>query len=124
VDVEPRNIVEHPFWWEARPRSYHVVFWQRPFIADDDLPSGVRQDQIMWSSSEWDVSDAADVHEVVAWADAEARRRGSISTLSALMTNDASEEGIVWLAGHDPSVAAEHNYARRLPPDVEPCGPA
>jgi hypothetical protein len=94
------------------------VFWHQPLAPDDARAGGIRQEQIMWTSSACDAVDADDVHEVIAWADGEARRRGSIYTLDAVVTTEGGE-GIVWIAGHDPSVTGR-NFERRCPPDLDP----
>jgi hypothetical protein len=38
----------------------------------------------MWAAAEHYVSEAEDVHEVIAWADEEARRRSAMYTLYAV----------------------------------------
>lgn len=75
----------------------------------------------MWAADENDVLDAVDVHEVIAWADAEARRRRSMYTLYAVIAT-AGERRKIWLAGVDPTVAGGPNFEQRRPPDVDPVG--
>ena len=74
----------------------------------------------MWAAAEHRVLEAEDVHEAMAWADSEARRRSAMYTLYAVTTVGA-EEGLVWLAGVDPTRAlAGPNFERRHPNDVDP----
>jgi len=92
VDVEhvdPRDTV-----WETHPTvDYRVVFWS----------AGAE-------SSEYDVRDAEDVHAVIAWADAEAGSRRSTYALYA-----KARDGLVWLAGIDPTATTRANFAWRHP---------
>jgi hypothetical protein len=61
-----------------------------------------------------------DVHEVIAWADEEARRRSAMYTLYAVVSIGV-EEGLVWLAGVDPTRGlGGPNFERRRPADVDP----
>ena len=100
--------------------DYYVVFWRQPLIRDADRAAGATQDQIMWAASEHCVSDAEDVREVIEWADEEARRRSAIYTLYGV-TSIGVEEGLVWLAGADPTRGVRGpNFERRLPADVDP----
>jgi hypothetical protein len=63
---------------------------------------------------------ARDVYEVIAWADEEARRRSAMYTLYAIVAF-GEEEGLVWLAGVDPTrVLGGPNFDQRHPEDVDP----
>jgi hypothetical protein len=74
----------------------------------------------MWAAAEHCVHEAEDVHEVIAWADEEARRRSAMYTLYAVVTL-GDEGGLVWLAGVDPTkTLAGPNFERRHPADVDP----
>jgi hypothetical protein len=73
----------------------------------------------MWAAAEHCVSEAEDVHEVLAWAESEARRRSAMYTLYAVATIGV-EEGLVWLAGVDPTRVRGPNFERRRPADVDP----
>ncbi len=42
---------------------YRVYFWHRPAAKP-----GADQERLMWHCSEWRLTDAADVHEALAWA--------------------------------------------------------
>jgi len=76
----------------------------------------------MWAAAERCVSEADDVHEVIAWADDEARRRSAMYTLYAVTTIGV-EAGLVWLAGIDPTRGLRGpNFERRRPADVDPVG--
>jgi hypothetical protein len=74
----------------------------------------------MWAAAEHRVGEAEDVHEVIGWADEEARRRSAMYTLYALVAI-GEEEGLVWLAGVDPTRGpAGLNFERRHPADSDP----
>ena len=73
----------------------------------------------MWAAAEHCVLEAEDVHTVIAWADEEARRRSAMYTLYAVATIGV-EEGLVWLAGVDPTRGlAGPNFEKRHPADVD-----
>jgi hypothetical protein len=73
----------------------------------------------MWAANENDMLDVRDVVEAVRWAEEEARRRGSIFTLYAVMDRGGSE-GMLWLAGWNPTFHSSPNYADRQPIDTNP----
>jgi hypothetical protein len=99
--------------------DFYVVYWRQPRIPEPELPAG-GQEQIMWAAAEHYVSEAEDVHEVIAWADEEARRRSAMYTLYAVASIGV-EEGLVWLAGVDPTRGlGGPNFERRQPADVDP----
>ena len=52
---------------------------------------------VMWAAAEHYVSEAEDVHAVIAWAEQEARTRSAMYTLYAVAAI-GDEEGLVWLA--------------------------
>jgi hypothetical protein len=61
-----------------------------------------------------------DVYEVIAWAEEEARRRSAMYTRYAVVAI-GEEDGLVWLAGVDPTRGlAGPNFERRHPADVDP----
>jgi hypothetical protein len=101
--------------------DFYVVFWRQPSIRESELAAGATQEQIMWAASEYCVSKAEDVHQVIAWADEEARRRSAMYTLYA-QVGIGEREGLVWLAGVDPTVHSRPNFERRHPADVDPVG--
>jgi hypothetical protein len=73
----------------------------------------------MWAATENDMLDVRDVVEAVRWAEEEARRRGAIFTLYAVMDR-GGQEGQLWLAGWNPTVHSRPNYEDRQPTDVNP----
>ena len=82
--VDPRDAD-----WEVGPTvDYCVVFWSD-----------------RGEASEYDALGAEDVHAVIAWADAEARSRGATYALYAKL-----REGLVWLAGVDPTSTNRPNF--------------
>jgi hypothetical protein len=62
--VDPRDIR-----WEVDLPIYRVYFWHRPAAEP-----GVGQELMGWSSDEWRLTNAADVHEVLVWANGPAGR--------------------------------------------------
>ena len=92
--VDPRTDAE----WGSDPTvNYRVIFW----VAENH-------------SDEYDLLDAEDVHAVIAWADAEARSRGSTYTLYGKV-RDGERAGLVWLAGIDPTAKSRPNFHRAQP---------
>src|SRR4051794_29060973 len=84
--------------------DYHVEFWTH--VSGD-----------LWESSEWRITSVADICEALAWADAEARRRGATYTLQAVIdTGDAEER--VWLGGNNPTWGKDE-YERSLPVETQ-----
>ena len=74
----------------------------------------------MWASDEQYVREAADVHEVISWAEEEGQCRSAMYTLYAV-TPGPDREVLVWLAGVDPTNTGP-NFARRQPAGVDPVG--
>ena len=70
----------------------------------------------MWAAAEHYVSEADDVHAVIVWAEEEVRRRSAMYALYAVVAI-GDEEGLVWLAGVDPTRAGlqDPNF-RATPP--------
>jgi hypothetical protein len=85
-----------PNWGTDPIHDYRVTFWRKG------------------ASSELAVSGAVDVHEVLDWAEQEARARESSYTLFALVDR-GSDRGLVWLAGIDPTVWSRPNFEREHP---------
>ena len=74
----------------------------------------------MWSAHEHDVLDALDVHEVIAWADAEAQIRKAMYTVYAVI-DIAFQEIAVWVGGVEPTKhRSAPNFRRVLPPGADP----
>jgi hypothetical protein len=92
--VDPRLDAE----WETHPAvDDRVIFWVSETHA-----------------SEYDLADAEDVHAVIAWADTEARSRGSTYALYAKVRGRKGA-GLVWLAGIDPTIGSGPNFRRAQP---------
>jgi hypothetical protein len=72
----------------------------------------------MWAATEQYVREAADVHEVIAWAEEEGRGRSAMYTLYAV-TSTGDGERLTWLGGVDPTTSGP-NFERRHPADVDP----
>jgi hypothetical protein len=99
--------------------DFYVIFWRQPRLPDSDLAAGAAQEQVMWAASEHCISEAEDVHAVIVWAEEEAHRRRAAYTLYAVAAI-GDEEGLVWLAGIDPTRWSGPNFERRHPTDVDP----
>lgn len=78
----------------------------------------MRQQRVIWAASELFVREACDVHEVIAWAEEEARQRGAMYTLSAVIVT-GGREGFVWIAGVEPTHGPP-NFDQKHPLDVDP----
>jgi hypothetical protein len=89
--LDPRNTR-----WEISSPSYRVFFWTRP-----STPPGISEDRVMYHSTEFEVSGAEDVGEVLAWAESTAPP-GSTFTLYVVLERD-EERGLVRLSGVDPT---------------------
>ena len=77
---------------------------------------------VMWAAAEHYVSEAEDVHAVIAWAEEEARTRSAMYTLYAVAAV-GDQDGLVWLAGVDPTRGiAGPNFERRHPSEINPVG--
>lgn len=87
--------------YENDQPSYWVIFWSQP--DDSDIPS----DLMGWQSSEHRVTEAEDVHEVVAWASADKQQRAY--TLYVESKGDGDAIVVSRLSGSDPTV--NHKYS-------------
>lgn len=99
--------------------KYHVAFWRQPRVPPENLPQGVTHERVVWAASEYDVYEAVDLLEALDWANSEARERQSIFTIYAVIER-GGREGMVWLAGWDPTASSRPNFSRRQPPEVDP----
>ena len=99
--------------------AYHVAFWRQPKVAPENLPEGVTQERVVWAAWEYNIEDAADLTEVLDWANDEAQKRRAIFTVYAVIEH-SGHAGFVWLAGWDPTVHSGPNFTRRQPRDVDP----
>ena len=87
--IEPGLAPDGHGRWEP-VHDYYVVFWRQPRIPESELPPGAMQEVIMWSADEQYVRQAGDVHEVISWADEEARRRRATYTLYAVIRRETA----------------------------------
>jgi hypothetical protein len=89
--VDPRDCS-----WEVDHPAYRVYFWHRPAA-----PPGIRPEQMGYHCDEWRLTEAADVREVLAWA--ESRRREEQTYVLYTETRDQQGLGLLRLAGVDPT---------------------
>lgn len=47
--------------------AYRVYFWKRPVVAT--LPEGIREEQMLYTSWEYELTECHNVREAIAWAD-------------------------------------------------------
>lgn len=80
--------------WEISSPTYRVYFWRAA-----EAPSGT-PGHGGWSSDEWRLTGARDLHEVLEWADL--RSAGRSYTLH-VEVDVAEGRGLVNLAGVDPT---------------------
>ena len=89
--IDPRTTT-----WQLTTPSYHVYFWTKGVGA-----LGIPPDHVAAWSSEFEIRGAADVREVIDWAEQEAANERTY-TLYALVDR-AGERGLVHLLGTDPN---------------------
>jgi hypothetical protein len=83
VDVRP--VDPRDTRWEVSTPTYRVYFWNADLVSD-----------------EYELVGARDVHEVLAWAEANAGP-GRTYWLSVRVDDRNGEPGLLRLAGHDPT---------------------
>ena len=103
--------------WQVPAHHYYITFWTQ-----EAAPAGVDQDVVGWTADMNEIPGAADVVEVVQWAESEALQRNALYTIFARMEFGESGPGpgLVWLAGHDPTVNPKWNFELPRPSDVTP----
>ena len=92
--------------WEVDGPRYRVYFWERGFP-----PEGVPAHAVGYAADTYEVTGAADVYEVIAWATANSgARRGRVYldvdrtfTLYAVVDSADESIGLLRLAGVDPT---------------------
>ncbi len=89
--VDPRDTR-----WEQSFPVYRVYFWERP-----SAEPGADQESVMWHSEEWRLTDAADVHEVLAWAKGPNGRGRTFELFVETSTSDGL--ALLRLAGTSPA---------------------
>jgi hypothetical protein len=130
IPVDPRTLGDRQ--GTEAVHHYHVVFWRQAVA-----PEGRDQHTMLWSAHYNEVFDVSDVHELLTWADEEARKRGAAYTLYAVIElyvprNEIIGEAVtefgrreleVWIGGWDPTKnPSTPNFGRLLPPDAQPIG--
>jgi hypothetical protein len=93
--VDPRDTQ-----WEEDAPVYRVYLWSQA-LAPPDIPS----DLVGWQSEEYEIRDARDVHEVIAWAQRPEHGGRAFALYVSIERN--GQPGLVRLAGVDPTRAAE-----------------
>jgi hypothetical protein len=116
MKIEPIDPRTDPRWETAPTHGYRVVFWQQG-PGPPDRPGSLGG----WGCSDQDLEETLDVHEVIEWAEAEARRLRSMYALYAKVDR-GSDRGLVWLAGINPTTSGP-NFERQHPSDVTPRKP-
>jgi hypothetical protein len=76
-------------WWEVDQPTYQVYFWQ----PSSNVPDAT------WTSDEWRLTEA-DVHEVLAWTEDQAR--GRRITVWVELVRDG-QPGLVRISGWEPT---------------------
>jgi hypothetical protein len=93
--------------------DYYVTFWTQPQVA------GAVDDDAIGSRSEmYEVFTAADVVEVIEWAENGARERSAMYTIFARLEH-GELPGLVWIAGIDPT-SARGNFDTARPSGSTP----
>ena len=123
MDIRPGKLDISPAlrtgWQYGPTHDYHVAFWRQPKIPAESLPEGVTQERVLWPAAEYDIQGASDAIEVMEWASAEAHRTHSIFTLWVVIEY-SGRQGMIWLAGWDPTRRSSDNPEKQRPSDVDP----
>jgi hypothetical protein len=82
-------------WTDERP-VYRAYFWSQA-----GAPPEVDPDKAGWQSEEFEIRDAEDIHQVIAWARRQDHRERTY-TLYVVVECDG-QPGLVHLAGVDPT---------------------
>lgn len=95
--VDPRDVT-----WEDEAPTYRVYMWHRP-----DPPHGVDASDMGYWCDEYRLTDASEVHEVVAWAEANTPAGDTFTLYVESNRNAGPDEGpgLLRLAGVDPTVS-------------------
>lgn len=96
MGINARRIDPRDQSWEIDRPSYRVYFWYPQGTADDS----------MWTSDEWELTDADDVADVMSWAESHSGGRRFVIYVR-VMTQDGV--GLVRLLGLDPSAQPAKN---------------
>ena len=102
-----RPVDERTSTWEVDQPTYRVFFWERGFG-----PPDVPREHVGYGCETYDVSEVADVFEVIAWATANSGAGKGVIYPGAdrtfalyLVVTDGGRLGTVHLAGVDPTRA-------------------
>ena len=95
-DVRTEGVDPRDTEWENPDPAYRVYFWHQPAP-----PPGIAAEAIMWHCDEHRLTGAADVHEVIAWA--EQRLPAGANYVLYVEQSDRGLPGLIRLAGTDPT---------------------
>jgi len=88
--------------WISDPiREYHVELWYAPERGN------------LWSCAEYRLTEAQDMHDALAWAEAESSEQDATYALYAVV-DEGDTEGLVWIAGINPT-SSRGNFERSHP---------
>jgi hypothetical protein len=90
--VDPRDTL-----WEDNTPVYRVYFWSKALA-----PPEISPEKVGWRSDEYEIHDAADVHEVITWAQGPEHGGRAFTLYVSLERN--GEPGLVHLARVDPTI--------------------
>ena len=101
--VDPRDTE-----WECDEPVYRVYFWHQPAP-----PPGIAAEQMGWHCDEHRLTGAADVHEVIEWADR--RLPEGDHYVLYVEQSDRGMPGLVRLAGVEPARGDRIDWNRPRP---------
>jgi hypothetical protein len=102
VNVECSDPREQKRGWISDPvHEYHVELWHAPASGN------------LWRCAEHRLTEAHDVHEALAWADAASAEQEATYALYAVV-DEGETEGLVWIAGINPT-SSRGNFTRPHP---------
>lgn len=88
--------------WISDPiHEYHVEIWYAPESGN------------LWRCTEHRLTEAQDVNEALAWAEAESAEQEATYALYAVV-DEGDTEGLVWIAGINPT-SSRGNFGRSHP---------
>lgn len=97
AEIDPRTSA-----WEVNSPTYRVYFWERGVGA-----AGVPRDRVGFACTEFEITGARDVSEVIDWAEANAetggRHDGERTYVLYAVADRNGSTGLIRLAGDDPN---------------------
>jgi hypothetical protein len=115
VEIRYPPIPEYLERGERQTHDYQVVFWTHQFP-----PPGHIQEQMGWAELTWDIQDAEDVYEVIAWAESYlhefAAEHPGAQHSYCVYAKVPGEDWLLHIGGVNPSANPHRETFRRMHP--------